>query len=188
MCGVAVLEVGVEEGLHPLHSQLGERRDLADRVLVPDLRDGKLMESQVLGLRSAPDGEIRDRIEVSPGSLDEGSQIGERGNVIPESDIDDLIAAYDLALQHLTDQTSGRAYNIGGGSAHSVSLRECIDVLRGLVGHVAVEFSDWRPGDQRVYISDVRRVQQELGWSPSTSFENGLAQLVHWTREQMAAG
>lgn len=102
--------------------------------------------------------------------------------------VDDLIAAYDLALQHLTDQTSGRAYNIGGGSAHSVSLRECIDVLRGLVGHVAVEFSDWRPGDQRVYISDVRRVQQELGWSPSTSFENGLAQLVHWTREQMAAG
>ncbi|HEV8385562.1 MAG TPA: hypothetical protein VGQ11_11885, partial [Candidatus Acidoferrales bacterium] len=44
-------------------------------------------------------------------------------------------------------------------------------------------FGDWRPGDQRVYISDVRRAQTEIGWSPTTSPYDGIGKMRAWMIE-----
>ncbi len=43
-----------------------------------------------------------------------------------------------------------------------------------------VEFSDWRPGDQRVYISDISKAHQELAWSPQVSVREGKKGLYDW--------
>lgn len=96
--------------------------------------------------------------------------------------VDDLVAAFDLAVEKI-GRAAGRAYNIGGGPAHAVSLRECVGMIEGLVGRPAdVTYGDWRPGDQRVYVSDVSRAAAELGWEPGTSFAEGLRRLVVWLR------
>jgi CDP-paratose 2-epimerase len=94
--------------------------------------------------------------------------------------VDDLLELYDAALG-APDRVAGRAYNVGGGPGLTVSLLEFLEHLRSAEGlAVEVGFGDWRPGDQRVYVSDVRRVRDELGWSPSTSLADGTRQLRGW--------
>jgi len=41
-------------------------------------------------------------------------------------------------------------------------------------------FTDWRPGDQRVYVSDIRRSREEFGWAPRISVREGLDSLWAW--------
>jgi len=94
--------------------------------------------------------------------------------------VDDLVELYATALD-APDRVAGRAYNVGGGPGLTVSLLEFLDHLRDAEGlEVEVGFGDWRPGDQRVYVSDVRRAQEELGWSPSTSLADGTRRLRDW--------
>jgi CDP-paratose 2-epimerase len=100
--------------------------------------------------------------------------------------VGDLIAAYDAALEHL-DTTRGRAYNIGGGPANTLSLLELIDLLEVQLGYrLEYTFDDWRPGDQRVFVSDVRRAQAHFGWSPMTSPSTGVGRLSAWLAEEAA--
>jgi CDP-paratose 2-epimerase len=40
--------------------------------------------------------------------------------------------------------------------------------------------SDWRPGDQKAFISDIRRAGSELGWTPKIRCLLGLEMLYDW--------
>jgi len=94
--------------------------------------------------------------------------------------VDDLMELYATALD-MRDRVAGRAFNVGGGPQLTVSLLEFLDHLREAEGlEVEVAFGDWRPGDQRVYVSDVRRAREELGWSPSTTLADGTRRLRDW--------
>ncbi len=94
--------------------------------------------------------------------------------------VDDLLELYAATIEQ-PERVAGRAYNIGGGPGLTVSLLEFLDHLRESE-ELAVEvgFGDWRPGDQRVYVSDVRRAEDELGWRPSTSLADGTRRLRDW--------
>lgn len=94
--------------------------------------------------------------------------------------VDDLVELYDVVLA-APDKIAGRAFNVGGGPGLTVSLLEFLEHIRTAEGlDVEVSFDDWRPGDQRVYVSDVRRVGNELGWRPSTSLADGTRKLRSW--------
>lgn len=95
--------------------------------------------------------------------------------------IDDLVAAYDCAYEK-KDVTAGQIYNIGGGPENTISIwKEFGPLLENLVGHpVDVDFADWRPGDQQVYISDIHKAEEELGWRPRVSVQDGVESLWHW--------
>jgi CDP-paratose 2-epimerase len=95
--------------------------------------------------------------------------------------IDDLVAAYDAAAEHI-DVARGQVYNVGGGPANTVSAwAEFGSALEELAGEpIDVSFAGWRPGDQPVYVSDIRRAQRDLGWSPRVSLEEGLQRLWTW--------
>ena len=94
--------------------------------------------------------------------------------------IDDLLDAYDAAFNRI-GTAAGRIYNIGGGPANAISLRQLLAYLetRG-PRPLDLSFHDWRPGDQRVFVSDIRRSFEELGWSPSTPWMRGVEQLSVW--------
>jgi CDP-paratose 2-epimerase len=96
--------------------------------------------------------------------------------------VQDLISAYDFAISAI-DRVAGTAYNIGGGPANTLSLLEFIALLeRRLRRRMDVRHADWRPGDQRVYVSDIAHAVKELCWEPTVPIEKGIAELVDWVR------
>jgi CDP-paratose 2-epimerase len=96
--------------------------------------------------------------------------------------IDDLIDCFLKAIKNIK-KTSGQVYNIGGGRKYSVSLLELISLLEDKLGKkIKFKFRDWRPGDQKIYISDVRKAKKDFGWMPTTSVSNGLNTLLKWLR------
>lgn len=97
--------------------------------------------------------------------------------------VEDLLDAYDLAIDNI-DQSAGKVYNVGGGPENTLSIwQEFGPLLRQLMGReISVERGDWRPGDQRVFISDIRKAEHELGWKPKVSVENGISRLFEWVQ------
>jgi len=97
--------------------------------------------------------------------------------------VDDLVGAFLLAQQHMSDQT-GQAFNIGGGSENTISLLELLDLLGELLGHKPqVQFDEWRTGDQRYYVTDTGKFQRATGWRPQVSVQEGLERLHRWLAE-----
>lgn len=97
--------------------------------------------------------------------------------------VDDLIAAFEGAWEHI-EATSGRVYNIGGGPENAISLLQLLGHLEDRLGRkIDRSFDDWRPGDQPVYISDIRKAQEEFGWEPRIPWREGADRLLDWVRE-----
>ena len=95
--------------------------------------------------------------------------------------VDDLLDAYDAAIARI-DVTAGHVYNVGGGAVHTMSVwAEFGPILERLVGRsIPVSHNDWRPGDQPVYVSDIRKARHELGWQPHIGVEEGIRRLYEW--------
>lgn len=95
--------------------------------------------------------------------------------------VDDLLDAYDAAVERIS-RVGGEVYNIGGGPHRTMSVwAEFEPLLEALVGRsIPVSYGDWRPGDQRVYVSDIRKAEQDLGWRPRVGVEEGVERLVDW--------
>ena len=95
--------------------------------------------------------------------------------------VSDLIRAYELAIENI-DAISGQAFNIGGGAANTLSIwTEFGPILEDLAGEpIDIERGDWRPGDQRVFIADIRKARDVLGWEPQVNPRQGIANLHHW--------
>jgi CDP-paratose 2-epimerase len=93
--------------------------------------------------------------------------------------VKDLVRAMILARENLP-RLSGQAFNIGGGPSNTVSLLELLEMLEELDGQPQVEFADWRPGDQRYYVSDIARFNRATGWRPEVNVRDGIRQLHAW--------
>lgn len=94
--------------------------------------------------------------------------------------VEDLLDAFGLVMENLP-RLAGQAFNIGGGSTHTVSLIEVLDLIAEISGHkTRLHFADWRQGDQKYYVSDTRKFRQATGWRPSFSVREGISQLHHW--------
>ncbi len=94
--------------------------------------------------------------------------------------IDDLVDLYFIAVER-EPSLQQFVFNIGGGPDRAVSLLEAIRIIEAELGRpVDLRFSDWRPGDQRVYISDIRTASSALGWTPKVSPREGITRLLHW--------
>ncbi|HEX2171302.1 MAG TPA: SDR family NAD(P)-dependent oxidoreductase [Dehalococcoidia bacterium] len=102
--------------------------------------------------------------------------------------IDDLVRAYRVALTR--PAAWGEVFNIGGGPRHTLSVwAEFGAALEGLIGRpIPVTYADWRPGDQRVFICDIRKAERVLGWRPDVDWREGIAALLDWTRESLRGG
>lgn len=94
--------------------------------------------------------------------------------------VEDLVRAYDTAIQKI-EKTSGKIYNVGGGSTYTLSILELLDLLEKKLGKkIPFQFADWRPGDQPVYVSDISKIKKELGWKPQTSVIQGTDKMNDW--------
>ncbi|TZF89183.1 dTDP-glucose 4,6-dehydratase [Cognatilysobacter lacus] len=83
----------------------------------------------------------------------------------------------------------GETYNVGGNAE-----RENIEVVRvicallderrpladGRARESLISFVADRPGHDRRYAIDAGKIERELGWTPTVTFEQGIAQTVDW--------
>lgn len=97
--------------------------------------------------------------------------------------VDDLIDLMLLSAERAREEP-GRIYNVGGGAGNSISLIELLDLLERELGRkVERRHAPWRPGDQRIYVSDIDKLRRELGWAPRVTKEEGLRRLIAWIEE-----
>jgi CDP-paratose 2-epimerase len=102
--------------------------------------------------------------------------------------VDDVVDAYLLAADRM-GELGGRTFNLGGGPANTISLLHLLGWIEELTGRrPAVEWSDWRPGDQRYYVSDTRRFAAATGWQPTVHAREGVSRLLNWLRSYRANG
>ena len=66
---------------------------------------------------------------------------------------------------------------------HSVWL-EFQPILERLIGKpVETKRKERRPGDQPVFISDIRKAKRLLEWEPKIQVEQGIRRLFDWVKE-----
>ena len=96
--------------------------------------------------------------------------------------IDDLVDAY-LALYKKSDLASGQIFNLGGGPDNILSLNELVEYLtKYKVMKTKPKFSNWRPGDQKIFASNINKITNLTGWKPKTSTNQGIKLLIDWCK------
>ncbi|HSG17812.1 MAG TPA: NAD-dependent epimerase/dehydratase family protein [Anaerolineae bacterium] len=97
--------------------------------------------------------------------------------------VSDLVQAYELCIRHI-DRLKGQALNLGGGPDNTITIwSEFGPLLAALLGRqVEVRFDDWRPGDQKVFVANIARAANWLGWRPTVTPAAGIGDLYEWVR------
>lgn len=93
--------------------------------------------------------------------------------------VDDVVTA--LALACKTDIPHGTILNIGSGKATTIlAVAQILLQLYGKSPQAYQITGDFRPGDIRHAVADIKLAKQYLNWQPQVSLETGLAQLAAW--------
>jgi len=95
----------------------------------------------------------------------------------------DILHADDFSracLAFIDSKVNRGLYNLGGGRANALSLREIIDQVAGIIqcNPVIDETADLPAPVPLNYISDISRARGELGWQPQIGIEEGLRSLI----------
>lgn len=179
-----------EDRLLDFHSPYGCSKGAADQYVVDysrifGLRTASLRQSCIYGTRQFG---IEDQGWVAWFTIAAilGKPITVYGDGMQVRDvlfIDDLYEAYQSAVKNI-EALSGRALNIGGGPKHTLSLLELLDMLsHSLKVTIAPRFDSWRPGDQRVYVSNISLAKELIDWEPRTTTAEGVERLIRWAKE-----
>jgi dTDP-glucose 4,6-dehydratase len=94
--------------------------------------------------------------------------------------VEDHCEAIDAVLAR---GVAGEVYNIGAENE-----RPNLDVVRAILalcgrGEDLIRHVPDRPGHDRRYAMDSRKIREALGWRPRHTFEQGLAETVKWYRD-----
>jgi dTDP-glucose 4,6-dehydratase len=92
----------------------------------------------------------------------------------------------------LNGGVTGETYNIGGQS--EMTNLEVVSKVCQVLGELAplsdggsyddlIEYVTDRPGHDRRYAVDITKINRELGWQPTQSFETGIKETVQWYLE-----
>jgi dTDP-glucose 4,6-dehydratase len=102
--------------------------------------------------------------------------------------VEDNIQALYLIL---TEGKSGSIYNVGT-EKDVTNLKVVEEICLGVADDKGWESEklianirhiEDRPGHDRLYAVDTQKIRNELGWSPSTSFQSGIRSTVAWYLE-----
>ena len=115
------------------------------------------------------------------------SYTGFGGEGLQVRDVLHVADLYELIRTQLAGITrfSGRVFNVGGGSDHSVSLAELTELCRARSGRTLAIRNDPQTAaaDVPYYVSDNADVMAATGWTPTRTIEAVLDDVFTWLRE-----
>ena len=96
----------------------------------------------------------------------------------------DMIELYLKASKKI-ENIKGQAFNVGGGMNNSSSLLELFNFLEKELD-IKMEYIQLpaRESDQRVFVSDLTKVKELIGWEPQVSKEEGIRKMIEWVADQ----
>lgn len=95
---------------------------------------------------------------------------------------EDMARLYLAALENI-DKAKGQAFNIGGGLSNSLSLLELFSLLENMLSvKLTYERLPVRASDQRVFVADISKAKQLLGWRPTINAESGISRMISWLK------
>ena len=91
--------------------------------------------------------------------------------------VEDHCSAIDLIIH---EGKEGEVYNIGGHNE-----RTNLDVVKTIIRELGkdeslIQFVTDRPGHDRRYAIDPTKIKTELGWEPTTLFNEGIKKTIQW--------
>lgn len=96
--------------------------------------------------------------------------------------VSDLVNFFDKYIQN-SNKLKHQVFCMGGGADFTLSLLELISILEDkLDKSIELEFLDWRPSDQKVYISDISKAKKMLKWTPEVDPKTGVEFLIDWVK------
>jgi dTDP-glucose 4,6-dehydratase len=102
---------------------------------------------------------------------------GDGQNIRDWLHVKDHCSAIDLVIHK---GKPGEVYNIGGNNEKTnIQIVELIVEILG-VSKELIKFVQDRLGHDYRYAIDLTKIQNELGWKPSYSFENGIKETISW--------
>jgi CDP-paratose 2-epimerase len=96
----------------------------------------------------------------------------------------DAVAAYRGLFANI-GKVQGGVFNLGGGPANAVSLRQVLQEIADVTGRApVVEYDEWRTGDQLWFVADTRSLESRLGWKAQTGWREGIRNLALWLESE----
>jgi DNTP-hexose dehydratase-epimerase len=92
---------------------------------------------------------------------------------------DDVVRLYFMAKD--VQRAYGQAFNIGGGVDNSLSLLELFEHLEQKL-NIKIRYKQlrWRESDQKVFVADIRKAWEIIGWKPTIGKREGIERLLRW--------
>lgn len=148
------------------------------------LRAVSMRFANVYGPRQDPHGEAG-VVAIFCGKLLRGEALTVFGDGNQTRDyvyVGDVADAMVRAVHFAPEKSAGmnaRAFNIGTGVPTSV-LELASALMKSAGRSVSVEFAPARPGEQMQSYLTITKAAAELGWRPSVSLSQGLAETYAW--------
>jgi len=95
--------------------------------------------------------------------------------------IEDIMAGIQGAIAY--NKTGYEIINLGGGEP--ITLKRMIQTIEKVIGKSAViEQMPMQPGDVDKTVCDWRKAHELLGYTPKTTFEQGIQKFIEWRKQQ----
>ena len=73
---------------------------------------------------------------------------------------------------------SNKTYNLDG--IEKITIKQIAETIQKIIGNVKIEYVPARTGDFSGKEVSSKRAEDELGWTPKTSFNEGLKKYIDW--------
>lgn len=123
-------------------------------------------------------------IEIKNNQLKESFTISGNGKQVRDLlYASDCVALY-LAAAKKIELVKGQAFNIGGGIENSSSLLELFTFLEfELDIKMAYTQLPFRESDQRVFVADIAKAKNLIGWEPIVTKQEGIKKMIDWVSQ-----
>jgi len=94
--------------------------------------------------------------------------------------VEDHCQAIDLVFHR---GAAGAVYNVGGNNERSnIEITKLVLSELGK-NETLIQYVTDRPGHDRRYAIDAKKITKELGWTPAHTFENGIRETLKWYQD-----